>query len=466
MPSEAHVNAGFIHRTLQDQPKESIMTHGMLAWVLCLPYLINLVFNIYAAMYWSSALGGMLVRMWGVLVGFPIALVALIIPQVARSTFRKWLERHYIAVSLLGLGYFTVLLGLHPFREWTLNYALGDYFKSVVPFAVLALLLVGFRPDKFAVRLIPTYVTVLWVVALIGAGWKLWFVANGKLYGAGLHQYDMGGTLLVIVFLDVVHGNRKRGKKLSKGIVTSMMALLSVLSLKREIWITLAITLFAAMSLSTKKIRVTLVVLGITFTCLALLIQLGYVDSIVSRFNYTFSGQMGLDDSTYTRISESRSSMFSLRDHGNPLLYLVGLGHGAEFVSDPDYPMLRSQTGSAIGLYHHIHNTYSLLMFRYGVLGLAIYLALLWPLGVMWGSSLEPAFRQFALSDEFGQVYLSILISCSILPIKMVASNRMYGNVLFSLDLYVLIAAYYATKSRFEQQRLQQADEQLASLSK
>ncbi|MGI9258390.1 MAG: hypothetical protein ACR2QQ_06120 [Gammaproteobacteria bacterium] len=93
-----------------------------------------------------------------------------------------------------------------------------------------------------------------------------------------------------------------------------------------------------------------------------------------SRFSENLDGQV--DDSLLSRVSEAQDAIQAMIDRGRPLNYLLGFGHGATFV--PVFSSLRNAV--ADGVVHNIHIGPVLIIYRYGLLGLLIYLFLLYRL--------------------------------------------------------------------------------------
>ena len=90
-----------------------------------------------------------------------------------------------------------------------------------------------------------------------------------------------------------------------------------------------------------------------------------------TRFSANLEGQV--DDSLLSRVSEAQDAINDLRAHGKPINYLLGFGHGATFV--PVYSSLRNAVDD--GVVHNIHIGPVLIIYRYGLIGLSLYLFLL-----------------------------------------------------------------------------------------
>ena len=154
---------------------------------------------------------------------------------------------------------------------------------------------------------------------------------------------------------------------------------LSVLSLKRMNWAIMLISAIGTFILMPRKWAV-LLRLGIVLFMVSLFVSPNNVvyDAVQARYNRSFVGNTGtsnqkkelFDPSAMERFKEYKGAMHTMSIKGLNS-YVVGLGHGGEFVSHPDYPFRLSAAGSKRGHFHHIHSMYVLVFFRYGIVGLS-----------------------------------------------------------------------------------------------
>src|SRR5690606_10747344 len=276
----------------------------------------------------------------------------------------------YLVLSIVAMAYFTGLVVLSPVVGNTVSYTVGDLYRALLPFITLVVLFSVFPDDdEFRRRFIDTFVVVITAIAIIGGAFKAYYAAQGIFYGSGLRQYTVGVFLLSYVLLRLTQKSYSPPVSLLWSVLLFVLVALSILSWKRGNWVAIALAIMCVLLLATRRARAVAFV-----SCLCLLAGVGayrfvLLVLIVGRSLYTFSGGRGVDSSPFERLAEAAGGLATLKAQGTPLVYLTGLGHGAEFMADPSFPLSTAGTGSAPGLYHHLHITPFLLLFRYGVVG-------------------------------------------------------------------------------------------------
>lgn len=272
---------------------------------------------------------------------------------------------------------------------------------------------------------------------------KTLLVFSGTYYGGGANQFAIPILTVIILIYSLIAPSAfqairipllPKKTKLFIFVLLAITLILTVFSLKREKWL---VTLFAASSVIlinlSKKNSITLLVLlaASSFTFLSLIGTGGQIDLLVQRFAYTFSGSAasGLDASSFERIAEIMGVLTTLGNDLGPFEYLTGHGNGAEYRMNPLFPFSDEGTGSAEGLFRHVHSMYFIILFRNGIIGLAIYtlplLLQIWrDFSSLASRGKKPAPTSLALS-----VYaMCILISG-------IPANSAYGSIFYGFFL-------------------------------
>ena len=90
-----------------------------------------------------------------------------------------------------------------------------------------------------------------------------------------------------------------------------------------------------------------------------------------TRFSKNVEGEV--DNSLLSRFNEASDAMNEFGNHAGSLNYIFGFGHGSTF--QPVHSSLRNAIGD--GVVHNIHIGPVLVFFRYGLLGVAVYVLLI-----------------------------------------------------------------------------------------
>lgn len=429
------------------------------ALLAALAFHVPLVVHFLARSYIGAVQPGraelaLIVRVDGVLSGavYLVCFVYLVLAfAIGRPIPRVTpLARTYLVLSIVAMAYFTGLVVLSPVVGNTVSYTVGDLYRALLPFITLVVLFSVFPDDdEFRRRFIDTFVVVITAIAIIGGAFKAYYAAQGIFYGSGLRQYTVGVFLLSYVLLRLTQKSYSPPVSLLWSVLLFVLVALSILSLKRGNWVAIALAIMCVLLLATRRARAVAFV-----SCLVLLAgvgayKIGLMDLIVARFMYTFSGERGVDSSTFERLAEAAGALATLKAQGTPLVYLTGLGHGAEFMADPSFPLSTAGTGSAPGLYHHIHITPFLLLFRYGVVGGVLYALIVLPALATAARLASRSFRAFAVQHRYGQVYIATLIHVLVTLVLGMKGNIIYGDADFAMVVFILVSAYLIVSEEY-----------------
>ncbi|HEX7050663.1 MAG TPA: hypothetical protein VF188_10710 [Longimicrobiales bacterium] len=428
----------------------------LMALAFTLPGLLSFAVNAYiAAVQPSDAQMAVLVRINGLLDGFVYVLAFVVLAAavaVGRPlVFANRFARYYICISLAALAYFAGILILTPAAGNSIGYTVGDLYRAVLPWISIVVLFSVFPgSEAFRDRFIRLTIAIAFAAALVGGVVKAVFAAKGVFYGAGLLQYYVGSFVLSYVLLRVTHGSYAPARAVGWSVVLAILVALSVLSFKRGTWILIAFTLTMTLVLSTRRARA----LGFVAVLIGLFGFAGHVTGlnamVAQRLTYTISGPRVADASSFERVAEGAGAMHALATTRVPLAFLTGLGHGAEFRAAPGFPMKSEEGGSAPGLFHHIHSTPFLLMFRYGAVGLALYGLLILPVFVLLARVRSRRYREFLCRNWHGQVCLATLVAVLGTLILGLKGNVIYGAT-FGSDLFILVGSYLAAAKEYEE---------------
>ena len=221
---------------------------------------------------------------------------------------------------------------------------------------------------------------------------------------------------------------------------------LAILSLKRSIWIAIILIFFLMAIFTNRKISLSVLFFQILLISILALDQFNYLDSIIYRFESTFSGDSGrFDNSTSGRIAEIKGVIYSINIYyANAIIYVTGLGNGALYNMDPSYLVGDSMSmyGSSDIDNHHVHPMPFLILIRHGAIGLIIYSYLLF-LFLKRTFILYKiySFSQI-LSNKYGLICVAIIIEVMVTIVQSLSGNAFYGSFYMGILLFIYILSY------------------------
>jgi O-antigen ligase len=324
------------------------------------------------------------------------------------------------------------------------KYLLGDTVRFFISFIAFFAFYISWEPivhnQNEKLDLFINFIFFYIVLSIIG---KILLLSQGYTYGAGLNQFNLFPFVFFVLSMILIFGyaaiyNVGKGKVflfLLVGIV------LTILSFKREFWFLMAITALITFAYSFKrKSSYYFLVLFIISTLLFVFFNPSIVENVVYRFEYTFRGDKGLDSSSFERLAEIKGAISRFGEV--PLVdYMIGYGAGAEFLPVNGYSMIKDSTGSEIGSYHHIHSMYMIILFRYGLLGLMVFLLpvffVFYKLTTVYRSQIDTIY-----STKAKVIYVAVCIQLFTMLISGVSSNSLYGNFFYGVWLAVAFLSY------------------------
>lgn len=132
------------------------------------------------------------------------------------------------------------------------------------------------------------------------------------------------------------------------------------------------IGLFLVINNSDLKFRsIAIVLLYAIFSILFILFFGDKILELIGATRFGLNSGFQIDVSVFNRFYEAQGVFANILSEGNILTYLLGNGHGALWVAEYGVNDRNYIDGSLV---HHIHSTPMLVLYRYGLLGIGIYL--------------------------------------------------------------------------------------------
>lgn len=344
-------------------------------------------------------------------------------------------------------GVVGIAIGQHP------KDVIGSTLRMVLPFVTVIVLIEVFNGlDRSGRgRLLIQLVLVLGCVSVLGAFGKLSLLAGGRSYGGGLHQYNVDIMVMAALVLIIVGRFWAPPTRPLLALLLVCLVGISLLSLKRAVWANFAFALGLLIILAPAAMRARLLVLSVLGAVLIAVLgqRFGVVESIEARMAYTFGAHGQFDPSTTQRIAETLAAMHTLNQSPLGLAWLTGLGPGAGYIDLADHPFYNlNERGEP----YHLHSFVAITVFRYGLVGLALHLAL-----VGFAARAFWAFRR-ALTNSTQQAHgwpLAVAGAAASIAVlaklpDMIAGNAYFGSFEFGLHLAVMAAALGLLGSRTE----------------
>ncbi|RZG03148.1 hypothetical protein EXT48_14185 [Pseudoalteromonas sp. CO348] len=318
------------------------------------------------------------------------------------------------------------------------KYILSDSVRYLISFVFIIYALSHVRTTHDKEKLVDNIIAFLFFYTLLAMIGKVILLFLGERYGAGLNQFLLFPFLIFTLLYGVISKENVIFNINKKWLLLFLVVgiLLSILSFKREYWVVLVLSLGFAFYYVRRysSAYFYFFILAIGGAGIAYLNQ-GMLFSLVDRLQYTFSGQSGLDSSSFERIAEIKGAMSTLGENVGAIEYLIGLGVGAEFNAHPEFPLIKDSTGSQSGSYHHIHNMYVLILFRNGIVGL--FLFVLPVLAVIWNAfkaSFEIKRRCLSSNHLKYNIFLvGVALQLFTGLISGISSNSFYGSFFFGI---------------------------------
>ena len=240
-------------------------------------------------------------------------------------------------------------------------YVAGDFASLALP-ALLVFLISGSPSTIQSRTLLLVYVALLLAAAL------------GAVFGTEQNRHEPPTTLLLASTAWWILRLRSGQQTVAALIIATFLSILIITSGQRTaflIWLFLVLYLaiFAASRLNIRPLA--LMVLLLTGAPLALTIFDLDFQGIYSGHRLGALSSIGTDESLITRIEETQDVLLTIRQDGNLSSLIFGFGHGGTYT--PFYSHVKRNITDE-GRVHNIHITPIMIFFRYGLIGLLVYL--------------------------------------------------------------------------------------------
>ena len=322
-------------------------------------------------------------RVHGAIVGVSVfLLLAVVAWRTVRRTRTLALDPLDKAVAAL-VPLALVGAGLGLARGHKLVFVLGDTYKVLIVVAAYALvrLMAASRVDYERV-----FVAVAAVAACAGAI-QLVKIASRLFEGTTLNSVGTPPIAALALALAVLAfgrwGDQRRGLVLTMGV--GVLLMINFLSLVRGLWIVSLVLVLLAVAMAPRRMLGRAVLPGVALYGAIFVLVVVSPSAVGSELRYRIDELAGSGDVASTlvppddpvdsvdeRLWEARDATAELSS-GGPLAYAVGRGAGAEYPT----PLERFENTSSEGYRHHIHITWVSVLYRNGVVGLAVLCAII-----------------------------------------------------------------------------------------
>ena len=320
---------------------------------------------------WMKYHKGWSVRAQGIgagLIASPVVIVAGI--QLLKKTkvqkpktLLEFVPLFWIAVAVI-----SALVGL--LQENAMWYMMGDSYRFLlIPLVYWACIVTVTRSEQreFLWKFMVIYAVPISLITILNQTYKF-AIHSPFMVGKSVDAFALSVSALLYT-----SSQRKRLRRFSL-LVTVILMINAFVSWERRDWLIMALVWGLVLLLNRSRHRYRLLQMLLVASCLVLISLLvfnlmspGLFTQITARlqdrFDYTFNSD-GLDPSSARRFLEME---FIAKEFKNapPIGVLTGLGQGAEFHD----PIAYWKKGSQPGLVHNVHNTYTGVFFRTGLLG-------------------------------------------------------------------------------------------------
>ncbi len=244
------------------------------------------------------------------------------------------------------------------------TYIVGDIVSIALP---LLLLFAGvISPDLFRLRM-----SLILLGAFLLAGAVISIGLGGV---AGLERFEPPHNALVTLAWLMFFRNRG----MVRWLALSLLVVILIISFQSGARTTVVLWFSGLFFLVLLHWSVRRIVLVSMLLALVLMLSSGVVirqafNAVISdtRFQANIEGEA--DESLLSRLFEAQDALGQFHRQAGPLNYALGFGHGATFRSI--YAPLRNATND--GVVHNIHFGPVMILYRYGLIGVIAYLALI-----------------------------------------------------------------------------------------
>lgn len=375
----------------------------------------------------------------------PLLVIAFTFSLYSRNNLGrpdKRLSRTAYVTAVFGLIFtgLAALLGLvlgQDFWDIVGSSARMSVIFLVVGAGMIALNSVGDSDIEYRLRI---FAWTILVASIIGGLGKATLLAQGRTYGAGLNQYYMGTFALVLAVLVLATQRQSHLKRL---LIIGALLLgmsLSVLSFKRGVWFEMVAAFGAVLVIaywlrrSRGILLLAIVGVGVSFVVVAA----GYADRLYRRYTYSLDDTGSVVLQGNVRWEEMVGAGYTLNLPGNRLGWLVGLGPGAGYRHPSGFPF---RNVNEAGDPFHIHSFYGIVGFRYGLIGLVLYMVLVSLSFVALYRVVRAVRRSAMLPDLTALIAISSSLAVMASLVAGLFANELYGSFELAFLLTMSVVA-------------------------
>lgn len=315
-------------------------------------------------------------------IGYGLSFVAAVGGAAGLLILRRPLDTRVARVAQVAIVVSSVYLvptALLP-QGRTLRHVAVDFATTMLP---IALLLAVCMAPAIATRILDRRWVLLFFLASLYSPFIVQDHAQARLF-----EPPNVGVIALLTGFACLRAGRRDGVAAVLGLM--VLLALAALSGSRSVLL-LGVSAFVVVVVANRPAR-RLAVLAVVIGAVVLVARPSFDPSSLRRDDSLrflaratdLQGLIALDASPSSRVFEARE-IFAEIGEGGPLWMAVGVGHGAVFQPSE---WRQERTISADGFVHNVHVGPVLMLFRYGILGLGLYLFLLAHSGLV-------AFRSF-----------------------------------------------------------------------
>lgn len=353
--------------------------------------------------------------------------------------------KELLIVLYFAIIYFLLWMLMAFFLAQNIKDIIGSTIRVLIPFLTILVLLnlynnliESIRYIKFLKLLIIIFIISDSLAAIIKTGLLL----SDTYYGGGINQFSISIFLLSWMIFFIFNNEVKILTRKLFLFVLLIFILLSFLSFKRAVFLEIIFSILLVIIFGiSKRFLLKILFVGFVFICVALfLFNSDYGELIFNRIMYSFEGNdfnnSYLDISSYTRVAELNSAIFTLNQFN--LSWFTGLGPGAGYENPDNFDF---ENLNSSGKPFHIHSGIGIMLFRYGIIGVIFHLYFIilnLRCFLFFGKSL----RDLGYSDiyDIRVIGFSAALVNVISLLSLFLGNVFFGSFLFGLFTLVALS--------------------------
>lgn len=298
---------------------------------------------------------------WIERVGYGLVYISVLFAAAAAMPFVAASRQSWLLLSGWLLGVTIFLVPTAGQRFVYPSYIFGDFLSLLLP---ALLLIAGWRADTLFSR---HYVIVLAAGLLVVS-------VMAPIFGVSGARFEPPPTLLVAIVWWGAHTARRPSHRLILGVVVLLLGFLALESGQRTaliIWVACG-TFVAWRAVSGSRWAVLFTLCGVlAIAGIAATAGRDAITDLVSGYRIGTIATGDRDDSLLARVNEATDVSATMSRDGSAFNWIAGFGHGATY--RPQRSFL-SRNVTPEGRVHNVHIGPLLMLLRYGLCGLLVYL--------------------------------------------------------------------------------------------